>query len=805
MRFIEAADKTGKIWDIVIIEEGLSGNGVNYPFEVLKEAKDLYEGAPVKCYGFKGAHLDHLPDTIKDTLEVIGKTVTQNIVGFLKNVKAGKLPDSDKRGLTARFHITASGDWLAKTMKEAFDEGIKDFLGFSHDVKGEMKATVKDGNYIKEAISIKRVDSVDVVTRPAAGGRYLRLVASLQKNITEGNQLMKEKFTAALQGLLKSINEKLTEGIDFAALSSTDAAALINKAEAAIESSNLAQTTLKAALKDLSKLVAGDKLEEATAYIGKLTAGESTQITKAAPEPAPEPATEGLKNIPAHMQESAKKYLDDFKAEIDKKKAEVETVIARQKMTAVVEKRLTESQLPVQSISHLRETFIASDKVLTEAEIDAQIKKHRDYIASLPGFKESGQPPMVGRITVGADAKDLMIVALDGFWDGKDLSMKNTKGELQTVKRFMTLQEAYRAFSGKSFNNNFQAVRSFLTDASFYIPKDYREGKTDPYGQVSQDLVDRIQSMKESLKTSDWAEILGDSVTRKMQKDYLLSGYGDWRKLVSDIVPLTSTRTQRRMIMGGYANLSTVAEQGTYPVLTSPTDTEATYAPAKKGGLDSITEEMLLNDDVGAMRKIPSRLGIAAARTLYTNIFDMLKNNLEQDGATAIASTARANYETTALSAAEMTVIRQMMREQTGYGGFDVLGEANLPRFLIVPAELEELAYKLQNSMAYVNAATGYSTGAALEGATTPNIHKGIEPIIVAEWTDATDYWVAADPAKVPMIEVGFMGGKEEPELFVQDNPLNGSMFTADKITYKIRHWYGYGIMDYRGLVYSHQ
>jgi hypothetical protein len=43
----------------------------------------------------------------------------------------------------------------------------------------------------------------------------------------------------------------------------------------------------------------------------------------------------------------------------------------------------------------------------------------------------------------------------------------------------------------------------------------------------------------------------------------------------------------------------------------------------------------------------------------------------------------------------------------------------------------------------------------------------------------------------LPVLEVGFLDGQEEPELFVQDQPNGGSMFSNDKLTYKIRHIYG--------------
>ena len=49
-------------------------------------------------------------------------------------------------------------------------------------------------------------------------------------------------------------------------------------------------------------------------------------------------------------------------------------------------------------------------------------------------------------------------------------------------------------------------------------------------------------------------------------------------------------------------------------------------------------------------------------------------------------------------------------------------------------------------------------------------------------------------------IEVGFYQGKEAPELFSQVDANVGSVFDADKITWKIRHIYGSAVVDHRGM-----
>jgi hypothetical protein len=52
----------------------------------------------------------------------------------------------------------------------------------------------------------------------------------------------------------------------------------------------------------------------------------------------------------------------------------------------------------------------------------------------------------------------------------------------------------------------------------------------------------------------------------------------------------------------------------------------------------------------------------------------------------------------------------------------------------------------------------------------------------------------------MPLLEVGFYNGQEEPELWVQDLPNVGSVFNSDKVTYKIRHIWGICVLDYRGF-----
>ena len=69
--------------------------------------------------------------------------------------------------------------------------------------------------------------------------------------------------------------------------------------------------------------------------------------------------------------------------------------------------------------------------------------------------------------------------------------------------------------------------------------------------------------------------------------------------------------------------------------------------------------------------------------------------------------------------------------------------------------------------------------------------------------TDPSDWMMFADPNEVEILELAYLNGQQEPEMFVADNPPVGQMFVADKVQYKIRHEYETEIVDYRGAYKS--
>lgn len=289
--------------------------------------------------------------------------------------------------------------------------------------------------------------------------------------------------------------------------------------------------------------------------------------------------------------------------------------------------------------------------------------------------------------------------------------------------------------------------------------------------------------MREALDSTSLADVLGDSITRRMLADYATQTvYDVWRQLTGAPVPVRDFRRQERTRWGGYGDLPVVAENGAYQPVTSPGDEKAEYAIAKRGGTESITIEMIANDDVGVVQRIPQKLSRAAKRTLAKFVLDFIVANPAIYDGKAWFHADHGNLGSAAFSAAAFAAARLAMLKQTEPGSNDRLGIA--PANLWLPADLQEAAYN------------AFQRSTNLDKTFVQSLVPNIIPVWY--WTDANDWAATADPADAPIVELGFLAGQEEPELFVQDSPTAGSLFSNDRITWKIRHIYGGAIVDYR-------
>lgn len=421
----------------------------------------------------------------------------------------------------------------------------------------------------------------------------------------------------------------------------------------------------------------------------------------------------------------------------------------------LIRSKVEDAELPAGMVESI--TAALPDRI-SESHVDNQIATVKGALA---GFERAGLvSPATVKVT--QESLDKKVGALDAFWAGN------------FREGYRSLKHAFQDFTGRRFAFDEDDNKVMLRESL---------GRFDSGDKRS----------TESLTSSSWDQVLGDSVTRRMISLYNQPSLQSWRQVVSDIVPVSDFRQQRRTRIGGYGLLPTVNQGAPYQPLPSPTDEEAVYSVIKRGGTEDLTLEMIANDDIGAIRQIPRLLGLAAAITLYRFVWDIFQTNAATSyDATALFHATHNNTTAAALSQAAMDASWIKMRQQAAYGD-----SANIlstePKTLIVPTTLGPLGFQLTKSAVAIPSAGN-------DPADRPNMYQNMDLIVIDYWVDQNDWFLSADPQLCPTIEVGFYQGREDPELFTQSDPNVGSMFDADKVTYKIRHSYSGTPVEHRGL-----
>lgn len=647
--FLEGDSESGARYRIRVIQAGLSGNGNFYPDAVLKESLSLFEGARV----FVKSDAEHLSGQGKDVRNLIGVLKTPE---FIEGVAA------DSGEVHADLLLIEPEGVIGVKLREAWNHQLTELFGFSIDARAHCKIRNVNGQRIREAVKFTKVNSVDLIVEPGAGGGIINLLEAKDDKV-----MNREEIIALLEakGLLKG------KQVD-----------------------KLSDSELTSILTEAVGPAAGDTTE--------------TTVTEAIDDDSRPVTAADLRMIEA--------------------RASARTLIAGSNLPAAAKAKL--------------QTRFEKESRFTEAEVSAAIKDEADYIA---GFTESGTVQGLGtRIESGETRPEKIQTMLEAFFDPEHKDHRHAR----------SFKECYAEITGDS------RVTGMIRDCN-------------------------QARMTEALDSSSFDDVLGNAMTRRLLKDYnAKTTYDVWRELTGTPVPLQDFRTNERTRFGGYGDLPKVAESADYTALTSPTDEKATYAPEKRGGTETITLEMIKNDDVGVIRQIPIKMSRAAKRTLGKFVLDFLVTNPTIYDGIALFHASHGNLGAAALSKASLAAGRLAMLKQQEPGSNDQLGIA--PRKIWVASDLEETAVDLfrrntENDKNFIQSLS-------------------LDVVPVWYWTDADDWVLSADPMDLPIIELGFLDGQEEPELFVQDSPTSGSMFSNDKITYKIRHIYGGNVVDFRGL-----
>jgi hypothetical protein len=434
--------------------------------------------------------------------------------------------------------------------------------------------------------------------------------------------------------------------------------------------------------------------------------------------------------------------------------------------------------LPQSFADTLRESLY-SRVGLSDAEISAEVERTVKLAARVTESRKPFGTGLGMSLEVGSDVADKILEGVDGFF------MAGASERVRAEYKKLTGHDAPR--------DGYHSIRRLYEDVT---------GDRDVTGYLRESAqLRRFERILESIQTGTFTNLLGDSVTRRMLSEYRATDYSNrWRRVCSRVGGINDFRTQERLRWGSFADLSIVGQLQPYPEMANPTDEKISYAANKRGGVVSISREAIKNDDVGFVQELPQKIALAAARTLHKFVFDLIITNPTLDDTVALffASTARGfssagNIQTAALSTTTVNIARQRLLRVKDRDLNTVLGLS--PKILIVPPELEEIGIRLTTIPVYPVSG---------QNATEPNIvaqKYGLNELIVLEtMSDLNDYFILADPTLVNTIEIGFIDNQQEPALFVQNREDTGSVFSADKLSWKVRHEYGGDVMDWRGM-----
>lgn len=239
----------------------------------------------------------------------------------------------------------------------------------------------------------------------------------------------------------------------------------------------------------------------------------------------------------------------------------------------------------------------------------------------------------------------------------------------------------------------------------------------------------------------------------------------NWRA-VAAVRPVRDYKTNTLVTLGLNQGMRELAPGGEIQH-TTPLETAYTIRAKTRASMLSINHEILKNDDIGEMARLPREFAINALGDLAKGVWSMFMANpnnfFHTDNANLYENSAAA------LSIDSFGVVRNLLRKQTRPNGEPL----NLsPRYLIVPPELWGIAKQLQSS---TTIAIGVGSNAKLTGVNNPwaDTFTPIESEYLSNGaiTNNSDkaWYVVTDPNRLASVIVGFMDGRQTPTIETAD------------------------------------
>jgi len=810
--FLGEAGPEGREWDVVLIREGWSSNGRYYPREVLEAALPLFEGAPITMHGWEPEvqTLPHLPERVRSGLD---GGPGDNVVGFSRDVY-GAVSESGLYEVRARF--VSVDERARQKMAETYQSGRlctsgRDLFGLSIDARGELVAGVAEGRRGYIVRSIDSVNETTIVSNPAAGGRFSRLVAA-QEDEKEETRM----DTSRIMGFLRRRNRS-ADGLEGKALVEAAMREMSDEVALQIVRALLDKGDTENALMALDVIIGSEKGEEK-------------------PEP---PMVED----PVLMAQSA---VAEAVQAAKTLKAQAEVELCGIKLS----RALSECKMPEKAQDVLRKRF--SGKAFTESELTEAVSEMRNILAINAGGQSDVQQARPS-IQVGIEESEKVRAGVDlcvGYNPDADKSLSESQ------------REVYRSVRGgrrsiRRLAEQWYGVGDYQDLGSGCArPGSLQEATSSDFSNVLGTSMEKavIQKYREFPRMlDDVVNVNPDVDNFKLQTRILWGGF-------AGLPAVTESDSA-----DSYSSLGFPREEAkTYSVGTRGglvTVTRTMLVNDDLGALRDIPARIASGarnqENLFRFNLLTGNVGGGGINTDTT-----------YDGAVLYHANHR-NTATTALSHASFLAARRRMQNQQGFGVSTLLNDADnindsdttivldstagmfAGQFIQIDAEIIQIG-SVTNTTTLASCVRGCMGTTAAAHNDDARVYQLTGPIplsrifavvpyeleatlmevlgseripgyanndlnfLRAEWQngritplavpayylggDLTNWYLAAPAADIPCLEMAYLNNRQEPEILVQDDPRVGNVFTRDNTRYKVRHEYGGAAVDFRGL-----
>jgi hypothetical protein len=338
----------------------------------------------------------------------------------------------------------------------------------------------------------------------------------------------------------------------------------------------------------------------------------------------------------------------------------------------------------------------------------------------------------------------------------------------------------------------------------------YKDWYADRIGGLQEGSVE----LREAASKADFPEFLFGPIRTSVYQGYtrVTPQYRRYARIEN----ATDFRERRIKGLWGLTGIGYVGDHGEYPEMQRTERPSATLVIDTYGAVYAITRQTIINDESGdLLSKNPDDMGYAAAQFVTEAIIAYIEGNPTAPDGNPVFSEARGNQITSPLSEDSLASAISTMEIQRDGDGRRIVVR---PQVLAVQSVRMELIANriLRSQETGTNAAY---TGAAGAGSNvfdkgTINPLAGILPqgAVVRDpyWSDANDWYLFANPSDVPAFAVGFLGGREEPQVFKKNSETSSALsgpdpytWELDSVDFKVRLDFGVGNVDPAGAFRS--